>query len=442
MSEASLKITERDGWGKVFPLDKSVIKIGSGPYCDVQLTSADIAPLHLQVFYSTELPTSCRVVNLASPVEYRHRTETERIDSLTTTDLHNGCRIRLGDYTIGFSLPLSGEVEEQPRSIAANLHFSSQVLRPGAPIEGLLTVKNLGSEKTCQFQVALSGLPSDCYLIDPIPLIYPSAQEEVRVQLFHKTTYPPAGRTQILLTVTAPVSYPGEVLVIEQEIDIAPVFDLQLEVFDDLHPLEKSPAEDSGLPAAEVKPTEALAPLPEEPAIAAAAPEAAPSDGAPSDSVASYAGPVSFPNPAAPVAASPAVAPLPVASAASPATFEPESALSTTAAVSEAPIEPAPVRETPLWSVPVGFDSEPEPEQLDPKPDGQVVPPVPASVQEEPEPAGVPANGTPAQPVTVEANAPISVTPPAAPVPPPAPKRDLSGLKVVRDQSNDFWDNE
>lgn len=438
MSEASLKITELDGWGKIVPLDKSVIKIGSGSYCDVQLPSSDIAPLHLQVFYSSELPTSCRVVNLASPVEYRHRTKTELIGSLSTLDLHNGCRIRLGDYTIGFSLPLSGEVEEEPHSMAASLHFGDQVLRPDSPLEGLLTVKNLGNDKTCQFQVALAGLPADCYLIDPIPLIYPSAQEEVRVQLFHKTTYPTAGWKKITMTITAPASYPGEALIIEQEIYVTPIFDQKLEIFDDLHPFEKLSEAASLAVSAELQPIGTPAPA------------------------------VEVPGPAAPVPVVPIppVEPLRSAVPVPPAAVEtqpaPEPLLSTAAVVFSPTVETAPVGETPLWSVPIGMPSEPEPAIPTTKPKGPApvsVPPVqaepdervyaapatpsrtpPAIAAEESIPvSAVPASAVPASaPGTAPAAAPVAAPAAAA----PAPKRDLSGLKVVRDQANDFWDNE
>jgi hypothetical protein len=116
----------------------------------------------------------------------------------------------------------------------ASLSFSSIVLRPEFALEGKLVVKNLGNNEGSQFQIELKGLPQDCYLIDPFPRLYPGAQEEIRLRLFHHSTYPDAGRRTLYIIVTAPESYPGEEISIQQNIYVAPVFDQKLELLDDM----------------------------------------------------------------------------------------------------------------------------------------------------------------------------------------------------------------
>jgi hypothetical protein len=89
---------------------------------------------------------------------------------------------------------------------------------------GVLTLKNAGEHSACQFRVDIEGLPADCFQIDPIPLMYSGAQEEVRIRIFHRILYPPAGLQTIVLKISAPESYSGEELIIRQDIYVTPVF--------------------------------------------------------------------------------------------------------------------------------------------------------------------------------------------------------------------------
>jgi hypothetical protein len=103
--------------------------------------------------------------------------------------------------------------------------------------------------------------------------MYPGAQEEVRIRLFHQTTFPQAGYHTLSVVISAPVSYPGEELLLQQKIYVAPVFKQGLEIIDDLKAetktLKETPASASqvaldGRPPASPVPRleEVLAPSP------------------------------------------------------------------------------------------------------------------------------------------------------------------------------------
>ena len=234
MQPVDLKIIEANGWSKSVKLIKSITLVGSSAGCDIVLNSNQITPVHAQILCSTDLPTGCRLVNFAAPIRIHSMGADLSIDPFSARDIQQEDELVLGDYRIVFDLPLSTEFVQKTSSMEAALSFSNAVLRPEYPLEGKLVVKNLGKGGGTQVQVELKGLPPDCYLIDPIPLLYSGAQEEIRVRLFHKTLYPEAGIQSIFLVVTAPNSYPGEELSIQQKIYVAPVFDQKLEVQDDI----------------------------------------------------------------------------------------------------------------------------------------------------------------------------------------------------------------
>jgi hypothetical protein len=116
--------------------------------------------------------------------------------------------------------------------IEASLSFPEAVLRPASTLAGSLRVKNIGDRQGVQFQVSLKGLPDDCYQIDPLPTMYPGAEEEVQVRLFHHTVTPPAGLHELFLTISAPVDYGSEELVIRQGLFVTPVLAHEVIILD------------------------------------------------------------------------------------------------------------------------------------------------------------------------------------------------------------------
>ena len=223
-----LTLVEMQGWQKRILIESAVTRIGSYPVSDIQLSSEKIAPVHLQIFYLKDQPSYCKVVNVSStPVEVHGRTSGV-LAPLGHTNLKDGDEISLGEYRIIFHLPLVSYVGRESKSIKASLLLPDTVLPANSVMEAQLYVGNSGLKDDCQFQVELSGLPEDCYHIDPIPLMYSGAQEKVAIRLYHRKSRPKAGPLEFELKITSPDSYPGEEFVLRQGFYISPVFDHDL----------------------------------------------------------------------------------------------------------------------------------------------------------------------------------------------------------------------
>ncbi len=230
-----LNIVEENGWAKSITIRKTITRVGSASSNDVCLYSDQVAPLQLQILSSPDLPSSCRVVNLANELTIYHHGAPSALPTYCMVDMRDGDELEIGGFRLIFELPLASSILRTSSSMEAWITFPNAVLSVDYPLEGRLTIKNTGSQKNCQFRVTISGLPADCYQVDPIPLMYPGAQEEVRLRLFHRTTHPEAGFRDVMAVINAPASYPGEELVIRQGVYITPVFEQELVILDDLY---------------------------------------------------------------------------------------------------------------------------------------------------------------------------------------------------------------
>ena len=229
-----LIISEQNGWKKPITIEKAITRLGSAPTSDVQLISPEIAPIHLQLYYLDDAPTTCKIFNLGSPVMIKLGDQHHTLSSFETLQIQNGSEIVLGPYRIQFVLPLSATTLQETTSIQASVIFPEATLLPNQVMTGSLTIKNTGVQSPCQVDIDLSGLPADCMQVDPAPLLYAGGQTDVRIQLFHRQLYPTAGFQNLIINISACDSYPGEQVVINQGIYVSPVFEQSLEIFDDL----------------------------------------------------------------------------------------------------------------------------------------------------------------------------------------------------------------
>ncbi len=211
-----------------------MVRIGSAPANDIQLSSPGITPIHLQVIYAPETPGSCKALNLGPAAQLVSGGKESSFESYTTVDVRDGDELVLGEYRILFRLPLSSGLVLSSRQIAASLSVGDAVLRSDLPATGFLRLQNLGTSPNCQFQVAVNGLSEECFQIDPLPILYPGAEEEVRIQFFHRSTTPPAGHQVITVSVTAPASYPGEQVIIQQGLYVSPLLRTEISLADDM----------------------------------------------------------------------------------------------------------------------------------------------------------------------------------------------------------------
>ncbi len=256
-----LTVIEQNGWKKPYKFEKAVVRIGSATANDLQLSSPGIIPTHLQVMYTPEAPGSCKALNLGTAIQLKSGGKESIIESYIAADLHDGDELVLGEYRILFHLPLSAGLIKSSRQIAASLSVGDAVLRSDLPTTGFLRLQNLGTNPNCQFQVAVNGLSEECFQIDPLPILYPGAEEEVRLQFFHRSTTPPAGHQVITVSVMAPASYPGEQVIIQQGLYVSPLLKTEINLTDDMpvpkaeSPIPPPPAEvKTNLPESKIAP--------------------------------------------------------------------------------------------------------------------------------------------------------------------------------------------
>lgn len=230
-----LIISQENGFKKQLQVEKAITRIGSSPANDIQLNSPYISAFHLQILYAQEMPDRCQVVNLAAEALAVFSKGQERfLPAFSSLELFAGDEINIKGVRLLFELPLTTGMLITSHKISAALNLLEPVMRPNTILVGRITLKNEGDQPSCQFVVEISGLPEDCYQVDPIPLMYPGAQEDVNLRFFHRKSYPAAGFQSITVSVTAPASYPGEQVSIQQGIYVSPVLEQGFEILDDM----------------------------------------------------------------------------------------------------------------------------------------------------------------------------------------------------------------
>ena len=135
-----LLIIDKSGWSMPVKIQRATTRIGSAPSNDVQLSSPLIAALHLQIFYSPDLPSSCKIVNMASEVRVKSGQELRSLATFATLDIHDGDEIILADYRIKLTLPMTANVLQSAKLIDASLTFAEPILRPEYEAVGFLTM--------------------------------------------------------------------------------------------------------------------------------------------------------------------------------------------------------------------------------------------------------------------------------------------------------------
>jgi hypothetical protein len=230
-----LLISEESGFRKEYVMAKAVTRIGSAPANDLQLRSSHISPFHIQILYTRDMPDRCKVVNLSGEaIALISGGQESSLPGYVPVEVSAGDEIRLHATRLVFELPLTVGVLTTSNQISAALALPEPVLRPNTTLVGRIVLKNEGDQASCQFQVEVGGLPEDCYQVDPIPLMYAGAQEDVNIRFFHRNTYPPAGFQSVTISVTAPASYPGEQVILQQGVYVTPVLEQGLQILDDM----------------------------------------------------------------------------------------------------------------------------------------------------------------------------------------------------------------
>ncbi len=247
----SVKISDRAGWVKNYPLEKALLMVGSGAMNDIVLTDergSGVAPLHIQVFRPQAEQGAVRVVNLAKTgVLFRRSSgESGGLPPGSSIMLNSGDAISLGDYVLQFTLQAQPGIVRTARSahLGLKLELPALDLPAGGRLAGQLTVTNYGDQGRCQFELELEGLPAGCYQIDPAPLLFPRAEEHLQIRFFHRGSRPSAGKQAFTLRAAAPAAYPAEMVAISEVLEVCPVYRFALAV------QESAAKEEAAAPAA------------------------------------------------------------------------------------------------------------------------------------------------------------------------------------------------
>ena len=242
----TIQVVDGTGWSKTFSIEKALTMIGSAAFNDVVLQEehgGGVKAVHLQLIRKQAGKRGFRLVNLVSePLSMtlsRARGEAV-IPANGSRDLEDGDAVRVGDFSIIFYLQsVNGvSVEKRSENIGIRLEMPGVTLRSGVRLAGLLTVMNFGEEKRSQFEIELEGLPTDCFQIDPAPLLYPGGEEKLQIRFYHRGIRPLAGECPIRLRASAVGAYPTEEVILPLVLDVDPVYHYEVDLMEEQKPLE------------------------------------------------------------------------------------------------------------------------------------------------------------------------------------------------------------
>lgn len=211
-------------------MDRSVARVGSMPGSDVQIPTPAGQTAQVQLQTNPGRQAECDLLCLAGHIQILGEDVPRTAALYKIEHLMPFERIMLAGHTISVELPA---LTASSNSFSAEIDIDDPTLRLGKVTSGRIKIRNLGQRSSCQFKVEMTGLPRDCYQIEPVPLMYANAEEEVSIRFFHHGTYPKLGLAPIQLRVTSENSYPEEEVLVEKIIKVEPVFAFDLDIVDD-----------------------------------------------------------------------------------------------------------------------------------------------------------------------------------------------------------------
>jgi len=242
----TVHVTDKTGWAKTFPLEKALTMIGSAAFNDIVLPESHgsgVASVHIQLISSQPGKRGFRMVNLVSDSLEMSLSEARGkifVPAKGSRELTDGDGLKLGDFQLTFYLQSAHgiSIDKRSENIGVTYEMPSLILKEGRKLTGLLTVRNFGGERRCQFEIDLEGLPSDCYQVDPAPLLYPGGEEKLQIRFFHLGVRPPAEDCPILIRVSAVGAYPTEEVLLPIVLNVEAVNRFTVEVLEDPSSLE------------------------------------------------------------------------------------------------------------------------------------------------------------------------------------------------------------
>ena len=222
----TIEIIDREGWRKELPLEKTIIYIGSASRNDIVLEPArggGVEPLHVQLIVANG-GAGYRLVNLGNAAIPLDLTGEPMLSPHAAVRMADGMSFKLGDFTLIFhgAEAAPEDVTASSGHIGLKVSLSEARLRSRRSINGVLTVSNLGDRSGAQFNLELEGLESECYDIEPGPILSAGTEKEVLFHLYHRGDTPLAGDRTITIYAVAPNAYPGEQARVSRVIQVQP----------------------------------------------------------------------------------------------------------------------------------------------------------------------------------------------------------------------------
>ena len=225
-------INEQD-WQKIYDFDKSIVRVGSQMNCDVQIKGKDIKPLVLQIVRSGEHDPRFVMRTFDDNVSLSRGDQVFACQAVTPQLLMDGDTVSFNTFRMIINLEDEHTRTRTSPHIEAEMFLQKRELQPDMPINGALKLKNLGTEKACQFRMNISGIPNECLKSSPLPYLYPGGEGTVGFMITHLQTRPDPGFHTVSISVSAPEEYFGETLEFNQDIYVMPVFENEIILDDD-----------------------------------------------------------------------------------------------------------------------------------------------------------------------------------------------------------------
>ncbi len=267
--QASIEVTDRDGWRKEFPLLRNLVMVGSDPANDISLPEArgqGAEPRHLQILLNPQDTGACRIINMAkNPVEIVIAGEVTWLAPSTAMMVSMESALRIGEYQLqlhGFATtprnygtnsngvgetaafqgvtptPWSPVNENRidpsfthapsptygKGSIGLAVRMSRPTLTPTEPAEATISIANRGTKTAVQFRLMIEGLPAECYEVPPLPLLFPNAEKTLTIQLRHPDKSLQAGSHPVRFVALAPDAYPDEQTVVQHTVVVPTIY--------------------------------------------------------------------------------------------------------------------------------------------------------------------------------------------------------------------------
>jgi hypothetical protein len=245
MSDGNLvEVVDRDGWRKEFPLAKAIVSIGSDPRNDVVLErtrGGGVSARHLQLISVSDGP-GYRLINMGDTEVRLGQAQERALAPRAFVEIGPSEKVQVGEFSLAFfggprqpsggaSRAGRGGRDSSSAAIGLTLTMTGNKLTVGQPLEGAVTVRNLGDKTGVQFRLEAEGLDPECVEIGPAPILFPNAEKEVFFRVRHpQAAQPPAGEFRLRIRASAPNAYPNESTTAAAVIQIDPFYSHELKL--------------------------------------------------------------------------------------------------------------------------------------------------------------------------------------------------------------------